>query len=285
MSVLNIVFPYSLKGKLKKNNGCWKGQILVSPRMAKEWLKKNENNRPVNKRWVSVLAKAMSAGKFKYNADTIRFDTKGNLLDGQHRLLAIIRSNTSVLVDIVVGLQADVFSTMDQNKNRSSTDIAKTSGFTNFRVAGSAVKSIIGINLGDYKRSFNPYIPAYDVEEFYKNNPKYDDVCEVASKIAKGHKMVSKTWVATYLWIFSDYDWDKAEQFVTQVAQGTNLKAGSPVLKLRNFIEKVKLTPSLSMNRGALRALTIKAWNAFVTDTPIKKLKFNPDETITLVGR
>jgi len=52
---------------------------------------------------VERIAKQIRQGKWKYNGDTIKIAATGDVLDGQHRLWAIIESKTAVETVIVYG--------------------------------------------------------------------------------------------------------------------------------------------------------------------------------------
>jgi len=63
--------------------------LNVSPDMALKWLEGNTHNRPINQAHVNRLAKEITAGRWQLTHQGIAFDTKGILIDGQHRLWAI----------------------------------------------------------------------------------------------------------------------------------------------------------------------------------------------------
>jgi hypothetical protein len=63
------------------------GFILnVTPAMAQQWLKHNDFNRPLNQRLVEKYAGQMRAGNWQRTHQGIAFDSRGIILDGQHRL-------------------------------------------------------------------------------------------------------------------------------------------------------------------------------------------------------
>ena len=69
-------------------------RVFVTPEMATEWLRHNHpKNRKLDRRTVSEYARLMKSGDFYETSDTIRFDTNGTLIDGQHRLSAIVEAN------------------------------------------------------------------------------------------------------------------------------------------------------------------------------------------------
>lgn len=65
----------------------------VTPELAMEWLEYNfENNRSIKRSYVEKLKLEMTSGSFKVTHQAIAFDEGGKLIDGQHRLTAIMES-------------------------------------------------------------------------------------------------------------------------------------------------------------------------------------------------
>lgn len=67
-------------------------KLVITPKMAEEYLKHNTSNRPINKTVMVAYAKDMVNGRWSLTHQGIAFDKDGNLVDGQHRLMAIIIS-------------------------------------------------------------------------------------------------------------------------------------------------------------------------------------------------
>ena len=88
----------------------------ITPAYAAELLKQNTNNRPVRPSHVRFLSEAMQRGEFLFNGDAIRISKDNVILDGQHRLLAVVKSNIALKVVVVRGLESEVFKTIDVDK-------------------------------------------------------------------------------------------------------------------------------------------------------------------------
>lgn len=66
--------------------------VTITPGMAEEMLKRNIANRKVNQANVNRIAADMATGNYRINGETIKISSNGEILDGQHRLLACIKS-------------------------------------------------------------------------------------------------------------------------------------------------------------------------------------------------
>lgn len=97
----------------------------VTPDMAKDWLAKcNLINRPVRSAHVKHLARQMELGRWSNETpQPIVFTRDGLLLDGQHRLLALVMSNQVVRFQVATVKNKEVFKYLDQGANRSNSDI------------------------------------------------------------------------------------------------------------------------------------------------------------------
>lgn len=92
----------------------------VTPELAQTWLDNcNEGNRLLKKNNIAYLSKNISAGCFYVTTGGCGFDVHGKLVDGQHRLHAIVRANKPVKMAVFRGLSPDAYKHID-------TGIAKT---------------------------------------------------------------------------------------------------------------------------------------------------------------
>ena len=118
------------KGKwetVSSNERTINGKITITPEMAREFLKRNKN-RDICKSHIADLARDMVSGNWDLGFDAIAFDNFMNLLNGQHRLLAIIKSNTAQEFNVIWGATKKDQKVGDQNKSRGLYDIARLDG-------------------------------------------------------------------------------------------------------------------------------------------------------------
>jgi len=101
--------------------------MVISPEVAARFMEKNHpKNRPVSRAWVKRLSKMMSDGVFLQTHQAICFDEDGYLIDGQHRLSAVIHSGKTVVMSVCTGLNHAAFSAMDCGKGRTTSDRLRT---------------------------------------------------------------------------------------------------------------------------------------------------------------
>lgn len=95
----------------------------VSPELAKQFLETMGNNRRLKERKVRELVKAMKDGKFRKTHQGIAFSPSGVLIDGQHRLQAIIRSGETIELNVSFGVEEDTLHAVDVGTKRSAADL------------------------------------------------------------------------------------------------------------------------------------------------------------------
>lgn len=121
---------------------------VVTPEVAARYL---ERTRPIDQRQrsvstVSKYARAMLDGRFDaQNGETIKFDTTGSLVDGQHRLAAIVKSGVTLTLSVIRNLSPEAKFTMDSGKGRTKKDILKYSGFN---LSTSAMAGVLSSMVG-----------------------------------------------------------------------------------------------------------------------------------------
>lgn len=97
--------------------------IHITPKQAEQWLSHNTSNRPARKFWVDALAYEMTNGTFVKSHQGIAFSESGKLIDGQHRLMAIVKSGCTVEMLVTTGLNDDAFLVFDNGVKRTVADL------------------------------------------------------------------------------------------------------------------------------------------------------------------
>lgn len=115
--------------------------VTITPAMAAEWLKCNTNNRPLKMQVVESYRRDMLAGAYRVTHQGIAFDRHGVLLDGQHRLRAIVAAGIAVTMLVTTGLEPEARLVVDTHAKRQTLDcIAISTGDVLDATAVASVK-------------------------------------------------------------------------------------------------------------------------------------------------
>jgi hypothetical protein len=149
--------------------------VTITPAEATSWLRANEHNRPVRKNHVLFLANQIKSGLWQINGQAIVIADNEQVLDGQHRLLAIIESGKSIKTLVVYGITPEAFSTIDTGAVRSSADALylhfNEHGIGIVKAVATAVPWLKQIEKGALRTGGSSKISNHEVIVYAKDHP------------------------------------------------------------------------------------------------------------------
>ena len=253
--------------------------VNVTPDMAFEMLEKNTMNRNIDEKRVRQYAKDMKAGLWQMNGTTIVFAEDGTLLDGQHRLWAIIEANITVQLLIVYNADKDSIVTMDIGKTRSSNNILQIERSMHSATAARLTKLLWIHDFVDGKLAPNSCRMDVSNNELRNYYNECKDMIETASAVAdRKHPYVKSHMALAYCLIGrKTAHRDLMNSFFESVRTGCNIDMKHPIMTLRN---------RLLDNRLGVRALSvqetiaayIRVWNAYVRGKDLTVIRWNASE-------
>jgi len=148
----------------------WAEVVMMTPERARLLLKKNHSNREIRPYHVTRIKRMIYGGRWRFNGQTIKLDWDGNLLDGQHRLQAIVECEIAVPLIVVSGIDKEAFATIDTVQlTRGAGDVMYLCGVKKYAgLVGTAVQWLIR-----YDRGVIPTLRASD------NKVENDDIQSV----------------------------------------------------------------------------------------------------------
>lgn len=226
---------------------------MVTPSTARDWLTYNTMNRPMSDRIVAKYAQQMADGKWLVNGDTITF-ADDVLIDGQHRLAAVVKSGVTIPMIVVNDVVRDAFATKDTGKKRNGADILGILGEQNASTVAAVLSKVVHYYAGwahvpnalvvDYQEAINLYPEVRDICKHYQLR----SLCSAASSVLAAYVVCSRV------------NKEQADEFFARVADGVGLGVDSQERLLREQL--LRIQDSGTKTRTAAMAWTIKAWNA-----------------------
>jgi hypothetical protein len=97
-------------------------KVKVTPTLAQEILAAQgpDTNRRLDSFQVNRLAELIKAGKWNEDVDSVKVSKTGRLLDGQHRLNAVIKAAKPVMMLFATGVPEDAIKYVDTGKRRTT---------------------------------------------------------------------------------------------------------------------------------------------------------------------
>ena len=105
--------------KVSRDGYC---RLHIDPSDAKSLLVKNTNNRKLRQTVVDYYANEMINGNWIDNGDPIRIARSGRLLNGQHRLSALVKAGVTLPFHFLSNLSEESFEQMDNGAKRTLND-------------------------------------------------------------------------------------------------------------------------------------------------------------------
>ena len=245
-----------------------KGSIEhITPARAAALLKRNCANRPLRRGLVAAYCKRIRAGQWRVNAATIAISIDGELLDGQHRLYAVIETGIAIDCWVITGLETEAFDTIDSGAPRSGSDVLAIKGEKNYTILAAALRLLLAYPSRQWKASFS----THEINAALADHPHIRDFTTVphAARV-----LMRPALLCFLMYLCAQHYPEQAQQFFEALIEGAGLERGNPVLLLRerllrNNANKAKLP------YGEIIALTIKAFNAYVAGRKMGVLKYN----------
>ncbi|BCH20141.1 hypothetical protein [Mesorhizobium sp. L-2-11] len=247
-------------------------RVTLTPEMAFDLLNHNQQNRPLQDRHVNRIASQIMAGKWKFNGDTIKISDTGDVLDGQHRLFAVIEAKTAVETVIIRGVARDAFSTIDTIRAvRSGADVLAINGASRYRTTiSSALMWLIRWQRGCLPKFRDPRnkIENSDIEAAWAAHPDMEKAVERAMQLrGLGNPAV----FAFVYYVMGNLNEAVAERMMETLEDPAGVPIDDPFYALRAWL--------LSENRKRREpldcvAVIIKAANAAAKGRKVKVLSW-----------
>jgi hypothetical protein len=255
-------------------------KVLITPDMAKSLLEKNKNNRSVKMPLVLRYANEMINDNWNENtAEMIKITDEGNVIDGQHRLMAVVKSNKSVFFYVAYGLSQEAFKYLDTGSVRTAGDVLKIDGVRNYNniaaiiSAYHSLKRTANIDVQKNHRLTNSQLLSK-----YNENPEFwQFVCRKAENWYHSFaKIIPKSSLGAFFATFHIINSDDAENFMNQLCLGLNVKNKTIELLRKRLIQEKLATKKSSLS--VRNSLVFKTWNLYRKNESVKVLKFDPDK-------
>jgi hypothetical protein len=250
--------------------------VEVTPEMARAWLESAPPNRRLRQVFVRQLSADIQQGRWLLNGAPLRFDTDGRLIDGQHRLSAILHAGMPVLSVVVYGINSDARDTLDEGLARRFADVLRIRGEKYYAVLAAATgwhHRYTAQAIGEWSGSARVSIG--ELSGYLSNNPSLRIGAEWASTSGKNAPLQGSLLACLYS-LFGSLSESDRDEFLTALISGEYLNAEHPVFLLRETLARARMKTIGRPRPYVQLAWTIKAWNAYRDSEPLKLLKWAP---------
>jgi len=203
--------------------------ISVTPQLAKEWLEGlDPQQRRVREHVVRQYARDMIAGAWCLTHQPIAFDAQDRLIDGQHRLHAVVESGQTIDMAVARGVAGDYSLPIDMGLRRTPHDVLHLSN----QIIAATI-TLRRLQHGKIRHQERSSTRA-SVDEIRETYDKYQrDVDAGCLIITRG---MGTAALAGAIAFARPIDPEKVDRFIASVRDGVGLAPNSPALQLRNWL-------------------------------------------------
>jgi hypothetical protein len=236
--------------------------VTITPDIASAWLKANKCNRPVRRKHVDFLAGEITRGNWQVNGEAIIIAENEDIMDGQHRLLAIIEAGEPIRSLVVYGVKPEAFSTIDTGAVRSGADAL----FLHFsqlpvmtvKCAATAAQWCARLEKGNVLAQNR--LSNTDIIAYVKKHTSLFQCAETLQAYPKDARPLSLGVGCALYEMFTRKNATLADSFLKALYTGENVTRADPEWLLRQaFLRDAQRTTKLPST--AKVKMVIKGWN------------------------
>lgn len=253
--------------------------ILVTPAMAAHWLLNNFVNRPMSDDVIAAYTRDMLNGQWIQTHQGIAFNDRDHLIDGQHRLTAIVRSGMTVAMMATFGLPSKIegsemttMDAVDRGRTRSVADQLKIQhGMKN----GSAIASITAALANLCYNQRTRRLSVGQTLEIYRAFQESVDLIIATRPKEPGIKNVGVMAAFAFARTADPQRAHRVESLYDYLSFGGDTPPGKPIRLLRDFLisDDAKLL-SRGTHRGVAE-LTLEALRLSLAGQDVEELNLS----------
>lgn len=224
-----------VKTKVKEITPQWAERVLAEHQRRIE--AGEFRNRPVTKAIVDAYAADMARGKWGLTHQGIGFDVNGNLVDGQKRLWAVVKTGKTITMNVTTGLPAQnnsdicVMDLIDSGQKRSiGQQLAISHGVASAPQVAAVVRNIAYVYTNDKHVKLST-TQTLEIMDMYRSS--IDALFALTT-----HKQQRVGPILGPLAVYHSVEPAKAREFASSFFTKEALLKGSPVLALIKWIEQ-----------------------------------------------
>lgn len=250
--------------------------VTVTPETAQRWLDGNTVNRRIREAKVNQFARDMTAGHWHLSNDAICFSPDGKLLNGQHRLTAVVRSGVDVVMLVARNMPPVAMTVMDTGSARSASDALKFDGESHTALLASTTKLTLLYDSGRLYRDTKVQATSHsEIRAFLAAHPELRHSVDVAERARKGIDAPPTALAAAHWIIASKAGVSLADFYLSQLSTRTNEPDGSAVLAVDSRLRELRRNRTVLPARNVLYLL-IKGWNYYAAGATVRRLAVQP---------
>lgn len=251
---------------------------IITPSDAERYLELNHQNRNIRTQVVQRYARDMKDGKWQLTGEAIQFDVAGNLLNGQHRLVACVLAGEPFQTVVARGLPAESMVSIDTGSRRNLSDILRLRG----HVSVSALAGAVNASLRwDRRLVFSKWVPTHqEAVAWLDANPEITFWVSRWVDLSRPPLFLRRSVLVPFAYRAQmGTDEETVSEFMYRLNAQDFRGTEDPVRALRRVLENLANRSHVNTPWHVQLALLLKSWNAWLLGSAMPECRWRASGT------
>jgi hypothetical protein len=248
--------------------------VIIYPHEAKQILEERFPNRSLRQDAVVYYSRLMKSGKFLFNGEPLVFSDTGKLMDGQHRLRALIDADKPQVFLVMFGIPEDAFPTFDNGRKRTHVDAGNIANLNDSVLVMGGAQRLYSWATNDLDTASHNPSPS-ECLKIIEAHPQLIESARECSKLKiRRRDAVLIHFLASELL----HAKSKVEDYLFRIGDGHNLPEGDPAFAVRSLLStygggkgsKKLLDEEKQRVKNCILRFLFEGWNADFHGKPLK---------------
>lgn len=251
--------------------------VDLTPALAQELLDGQAPNRREKEMKVQQFVRDMVEGRWMFTGEAIKKNDRGQMIDGQNRCRAVVRSGVTIQVLMISGLDSVTQSVMDTGTARSVRDALTFAGHSETKNLAAAISTHRAwtsgafihcmASLGAHSRATNS-----EALEYVAAHPSLSWAADKGARIYHGGLRLPVGSIATAILETMRIDADASADFFSRISELRTTGHGDPVATLLKRVTTIRDAGGRPLPATGL-FLLFRTWNAYRDGEPLTKFQ------------
>lgn len=252
---------------------------VVTPDIARELLSSNGTNRPITQAAVDKIVTSILDGEWRLTHQGIAISADGTLLDGQHRLLAVVKTGVAVETLVTRNVDPETFEVMDSGRSRQQADTVGIAGVQNSKGVTAISRLILSYD-SHQSRPWNrvksmlttPRVKAFAVENDAWLQVAHRQGLVVAKRIGGAPAAHAAGLFVCRRWAAANGVTDLADEWSAGLMTGAQLLPGDPRLAFASWISGAGRLINAAYRSELTFILALRVFHAGIQGDSLQKV-------------
>lgn len=251
------------------------GFVLVTPSTAEAWLAEGARNRRLRPGRVEAYAADMVSGRWYFEASPIKFDHEGALIDGQHRLSALVVADRNIMFLVVCGLAERTMDVVDTGAKRTGGDMFGLHEREHANELAALTRLVLHWRGGQITTTASVLKVAVSNALLAATEAADPRISwAVGEAMAHRHRIgTTTTAIGLFLWLVPAEESERACEFLGAIGEHRSTGVGDPVLAvIRRLNDRLNRNERPKLTTVESTYVLVRGWIAYRANARLDRI-------------